>query len=168
VALDAFHRDWQELMPAAASRVATQQTAPDPEQLRPALREMYAEQLAEFPEQVRQPLLDAHVSDEWLRGERTNLVALADELRAGPDIPDVPVVALTAEGVDPGPRLQMSEQTLRAIREGMRRMAAALTSAVSHGEHRTVPDAGHDPLCFTHPDVVVQAIRDVLDRAAGA
>ncbi|HJP80675.1 MAG TPA: alpha/beta hydrolase [Pseudonocardiaceae bacterium] len=80
---------------------------------------------------------------------RSDLVALADELRAGPELPDVPLIALTA-----------------GFTEGMRRMAEAVVSAVSSGEHRVVAGAGHHQLCVTRPDVVVQAIRDVIDRAA--
>lgn len=144
--LDGFHRDWADFMPAVAS--------PAPDQI--ALREMFTELVADYPRHMRQPLVEAHVSDEWLQvgiAERGSLVALADELRGGPDIPDVPVVALTTEGTG-----------MRAINEGMRRMAAAVVSTVSFGEHRVVAGVGHHQLCFTRPDVVVQAIRDVADR----
>ncbi|HEX5120851.1 MAG TPA: alpha/beta hydrolase [Pseudonocardiaceae bacterium] len=178
--LDAFHRDWDDFMPAEAGLAAGQQMAPDPEQIpqmRPALRAMYAELVAGYPEHLRLPLIDAHASDEWLRpgfAERGNLVELAAELRAGPDIPDVPLIALTTEGVDPAQRALtsrrtrqgMAERTLREISDGKRRMVAAVVSAVSDGEQRTVADVGHSQLCFLRPDVVVQAIRDVVDRAA--
>ena len=180
--LDAFHRDWDEFMPAEAGLAAGEQMAPDPEriqQLRPDLRRMYAELLVDHPGQLRQPLVDAHVSDNWLQGgfaERGNLVALADELRTGPDIPDVPLIALTTEGIDPvqqaltseRTRQGISEQTLREMVDGRRRMVAALVSAVSHGERRVVSDVGHSQLCFQRPDVVVQAVRDVIDRAGRA
>jgi pimeloyl-ACP methyl ester carboxylesterase len=176
--LDAFHRDWDEFMPAAAGLAAGQRMAPGPEQLRlrrPALREMYAELMVDYPPHVRQPLIDAHVREDWLLAgfaERGNLVALAEELRAGPDIPDVPLVAVTTEGSDPTQQAltsqQISEQTLQETAEGRRRMVATLVSAVSHGERRIVADAGHSQLCFHRADVVVQAIRDVLDRAARA
>ena len=178
--LDAFHRDWDDFMPAAAGLAAGEQMTPDLaqiQQMRPALHEMYAELLADYPEQLRQPLIDAHVSDDWLQAgfaERGNLVAIADELRAGPNIPDVPVVALTTEGIDPAQRALtsnqtrqgISEQTLREMAEGKRTMAAALVNAVSDGERRIVSDVGHNQLCFQRPDVVVQAIRDVVGRAA--
>lgn len=61
------------------------------EQMRPVLREMYAELRADYPEYVRQPLIDAKVSDEWIHvgvAERTRLAEVATELRAGPDVPD--------------------------------------------------------------------------------
>lgn len=178
--LDAFHRDWDDFMPAEAGLAAGERMAPDPDQLermRPALREMYAELAADYPERVRQPLIDAHVRHDWLRAgfaERANLVALAAELRAGPDIPEVPLVALTTEGTDAAQRALASRQALRGIpaqterdvAEGRRRMVAALVSAVPGAEQRTVPDVGHTGLSFRRPEVVVQAIRDVVDRAA--
>jgi pimeloyl-ACP methyl ester carboxylesterase len=178
--VDAFHRDWDDFMPAEMGLAAGQRMAADREQIqqmRPALRQMYAELVADHPEPLRQPLIDAHVSDDWLRAgaaERANLVALAEELRAGPDIPDVPLVALTTRAIDPAQRAltsrqtlrQTSEQTLRETAEGSRRMAAALVSAVSDGEQRIVGGVGHTQLCFQRPDVVVQAIRDVVDRVA--
>ncbi|MEV6605938.1 alpha/beta hydrolase [Kutzneria sp. NPDC051319] len=176
--LDAFHRDWDDFMPAEAALAAGERMAPDPaqiQQMRPALREMYTELVADYPEHLRLPLIDAHTSDEWLQAgfaERGNLVALAEELRAGPDIPDVPLIALTAEGVDPAQhaltsqqtRLRIAQRTLREVGEGKQRMIAALVSAVSHGEQRTVSGVGHSQLCFQRPDVVVQAIRDVVAR----
>jgi hypothetical protein len=170
--LDAFHRDWDDFMPDVAGLAATERMAPDAEQIermRPALQEMRAELLASYPEDLRQPLLDAKGSDAWIRvgvAERSGLADLATELRAGPDIPDVPVVALTVLGTDPAQQASMPQRTLHEIHEGRRRMDAALVSAVSHGEQRIISDTHHHRLCFDRPDAVVQAIRDVVDRAA--
>lgn len=180
--LDAFHRDWDEFMPAEAGLAAGERMAPDLAWIRrqrPDLRRMYAELLGHHPEHLRPSLIEAHVSDNWLLGgfaERGNLVALADELRAGPDLPDVPLIALTTEGVDPAQRALtseetrqgVSERTLREIAEGRRKMVAALVSGVSHGERRVVPGIGHSQLCFARPDIVVEAIRDVVDRVGRA
>ncbi|MFH8572836.1 alpha/beta fold hydrolase [Streptomyces sp. NPDC017993] len=172
VAMDAFHRDWDDFMPPAAGLAALEQMAPEPEQMeatRPALREMFAELYADYPEHMRQALIDARMSDEWIRvgiAERGTLAELATELRAGPDIPDVPVVALTVVGTDPAQRALTSERTLREMNDGRTRMDAALVSAVSHGEQRIISDTSHHRLCFDRPDAVVQAIRDVVDRAA--
>ncbi|MFI8998607.1 alpha/beta fold hydrolase [Streptomyces sp. NPDC053542] len=168
--LDAFHRDWDHFMPPAMSLTAVEQMAPDREQLeqlRPALREMYAELLADYPAPMRQALLEAKTSDEWTDAgiaERTELAALATELRAGPDIPDVPLVALTVVGTAPAQQAMTSERTLREMSDGHRRMDAALVSAVSYGEQRVLSDTVHHRLCFDRPDAVVQAVRDVVDR----
>ncbi|MDN5914682.1 MAG: alpha/beta hydrolase [Pseudonocardia sp.] len=170
--LDAFHRDWDDFMPPTAGLAATERMGPDLEQLeqmRPALRAMHAEMYADHPERVRQPLIEAHVSDDWMRvgiAERTKLADLATELRAGPDIPDVPVVALTVVGADPAQQALTSEETLQEMHDGRTRMDAALVSAVSHGEQRILSDTVHHRLCFDRPDAVVQAVRDVVDRAS--
>ncbi|MBT2511097.1 alpha/beta hydrolase [Streptomyces sp. ISL-98] len=169
--LDAFHRDWDDFMPPAAGLAAVEQMGPDREQLeqmRPALREMRAELLADYPEHMRQALIDAKASDEWTHAgiaERTKLAELATELRAGPNIPDVPVVALTVLGIDPGQQALTSERTLQEMHDGRTRLDEALVSAVSHGEQRIISDTSHHRLCFDRPDAVVQAIRDVVDRA---
>ncbi|WP_433758045.1 alpha/beta fold hydrolase [Nocardia sp. CA-135398] len=168
VCLDVLHRDWDDFMPATASLAALEQMGPDAEQLRkmrPARREIHAELFADYPEHIRQPLIDAKLSDEWMRvgiAERATLTALATELRAGPSIPDVPVVALTVVGNDP------TQQALNSpeMNDAKTRMDAALVSGVSHGEQRILSDTLHHRLCFDRPDAVVQAIRDVVDRAA--
>ncbi|WP_405163847.1 alpha/beta hydrolase [Nocardia sp. NBC_01499] len=166
--LDGLHRDWDEFMPASASLAAAEQSAPDPtqiEQLRPDLRAWAAESFANYPEHLRQPLIDAKTSDEWIRvgiAERGTLVDLAAELRAGPDLPDVPIVALSVVGADSA----QPERTLHEMHDGRTRMDAALVRTVSHGEQRILTDTFHHRLCFDRPDAVVQAIRDVIDRAA--
>ncbi|WP_433664039.1 alpha/beta fold hydrolase [Nocardia sp. CA-128927] len=166
--LDGLHRDWDEFMPPAMQLAAAEQMGPDFEQLarlRPALREMHAELYADYPEHIRQPLIDARVSDEWLRvgiAERGGLTDVATELRAGANLPDVPLVALSAVGPDP----TQQAETLQQMHDGRKRMDAAVVSAVSHGEQRILTDTVHHRLCFDRPDAVVQAIRDVIDRAA--
>ncbi|MEV4238050.1 alpha/beta hydrolase [Nocardia sp. NPDC049737] len=166
--MDALHRDWDDFMPPTASLAAAEQMAADPEQLRqmrPALRALRAELLADYPEHIRQPLIDAKASDEWMRigiAERAGLTDLATELRTGPNIPDVPVVALTVVGNDPAQQSLTSQE----MNDAKARMDAALVRAVSHGEQRILSDTLHHRLCFDRPDAVVQAIRDIVDQAA--
>ncbi|MBB5854490.1 alpha/beta fold hydrolase [Amycolatopsis umgeniensis] len=165
--LDALHPAWDDFMPASASLAEAERTAPDVEQLdrlRPVLRETYAELRSGYPEHVREALIEAKVSDDWLRAgvaERGGLVELAAELRAGPELPDVPVIALTVVGTDPA----QPEQLSRELCDGKTRMDAALVSKVSRGEQRVLTDTLHHRLCFDRPDAVVQAIRDVVDRS---
>jgi pimeloyl-ACP methyl ester carboxylesterase len=172
--LDALHREWDDVMPPAAGLASFEQPAPDRERLdrmRPALRAMAAELLKDHPEHVRQALIDAKGSDEWTRvgfAERTGLAALAAELRAGPGIPDVPLVAVTVLGSDAARQTRTPEPPAREIHEGRRRLDAALADAVSYGEQRVLTDTVHHRICFDRPDAVVQAVRDVVDRATGA
>ncbi|WP_194819000.1 alpha/beta fold hydrolase [Nocardia sp. XZ_19_385] len=151
--LDALHHDWDDFMPPEASLAAAEQQAPDLAQLQqmdPELRATHAELLAAYPEHIRQPLLEAKLSDAWLRAgiaERGGLVELAAELRAGPGLPDVPLVALT---VAQGPQ------------EPKARLDAAVVNGVARGEQRFIADTYHHRLCFDRPDAVVRAIRDVI------
>ncbi|MGW6425412.1 alpha/beta fold hydrolase [Nocardia sp. NPDC055053] len=168
--IDGLHRDWDEFMPPAMRLAEAERMGTDPEQLeqlRPALRQMRTELLAAYPEHIRRSLVEAKESDEWTRvgiAERSNLTALAAELHAGPGLPDVPVVALSALGPDP----TQPPETLRRMQDGRRRMDAALVRGLSQGDHRILTDTVHHRLCFDRPDAVVEAIRDVVDRAARA
>lgn len=166
--LDGLNRDWDQYMPATANLAAAEQMSTGPEQIeqmRMALREMNAELLADYPEQVRTALTEAKESDEWIRvgfAERGGLVDVATELKSGPNIPDVPLIALSVVGADPA----LPETIQRAMHDGRTRMDAALVNSVSHGEQRILTDTFHHRLCFDRPDAVVRAIRDVLDRVA--
>lgn len=166
--LDGLNRDWDQYMPAMANLAAAEQMSTGPEQIeqmRMALREMNAELLADYPEQVRTALTEAKESDEWIRvgfAERGGLVDVATELKSGPNIPDVPLIALSVVGADPA----LPETIQRAMHDGRTRMDAALVNSVSHGEQRILTDTFHHRLCFDRPDAVVRAIRDVLDRVA--
>ncbi|GGX74316.1 alpha/beta fold hydrolase [Streptomyces hiroshimensis] len=172
--LDAFHRDWDDFMPPEARLAESVRLSPTEEQLRqwiPAIREMCAQVLTDFPEDVREALIDYHVSERWIHvgmAERSTLAELATELKAGPDVPDVPVIALTPLGIDPGQQALMSEQELQAMHDGKAKLYAAMANSVSHGEQRILSDTGHSQLVFERPDAVVQAIRDVVDQVARA
>jgi pimeloyl-ACP methyl ester carboxylesterase len=170
--VDAFHGNWDAYMPPEASLTAGEQMAPSLEQIQqmlPALRQVGEKLFAEHPEHVRQALTEAHVSDEWLRVgfvERGNLTVVADELQAGPGVPDVPVIALTADGVDAAEETMLPEhlEVMKKVREAKRNLDAALVNSVSRGDHRVL-DAGHTFLIVDSSDDVIQAIRDVVDWA---
>ncbi|MFF7726810.1 alpha/beta fold hydrolase [Streptomyces sp. NPDC008001] len=172
--LDAFHRDWDDYMPPEARLAASVEMSPTEEQLRqglPVIRQMCTELLVDYPEHVREPLIEYHVSEKWIHAgiaERASMTDLADELLPGPGLPDVPLIALTPLGIDPGQQALMPEETLQAMHDGKTRLDAAMVSAVTRGEQRLLRDTGHSQLVFERRDAVVQAIRDVVDRAAHA
>lgn len=169
--LDAFHRNWDDHMPAEGGLAAGEAIAPTREQLEqavPFLRDMIAGMYADFPEDVREAVLDYHVSDTWIdvgMAERGTLVAVAEELLAGPGLPDVPVVAFTPLGVDPSQQALMSEEALQAIHDGKTRLDAELVASVTDGEQRLLEDTNHSQLITDRADDVVQGIRDVCDGA---
>ncbi|MGH8881260.1 MAG: alpha/beta fold hydrolase, partial [Stackebrandtia sp.] len=161
--LDAFHREWDDFLPAEASLAAGEAMAPSAEQLEQALpfmREMVAGMFADYPPHVRDAVVDYHVSETWIRvgiAERASTTELADELRAGPAIPDVPVIALTPLGVDPSQQALMSEETLQQVHDGKSRLDEALVKAVSNGEQRVLADVNHTDIVSKGADAVVEA-----------
>ncbi|ADD40014.1 alpha/beta fold hydrolase [Stackebrandtia nassauensis] len=169
--VDAFVSNWDDFVPASNSLAASEEMAPTREQLEqalPVMREYVTAMFADFPTDVREALVDYHVSDVWVTvgiAERTKLDVLADEINAGPNLPDVPVIALTPVAVDPNQAALMSEEELRVMHDGKIKMHRALVDSVSNGEQRILEDADHSNITFKRVDAVVQAISDVIDRA---
>ena len=93
------------------------------------------------------------------------MAELADELKHGGPVPDVPSIVLSPEGTDPGLRLFMSGKAIREMAEGGRRRNDALATSVTRGEHRALPGARHSTVTTDRADAVVQAIADLLDMA---
>jgi pimeloyl-ACP methyl ester carboxylesterase len=170
--LDAFYEDTDAYMPERLHLARLRQ--PDPGRLqlrlvRPFMRSMYSRMFTGWPEPIRQHLIDRHLSPEWWQAgvrERSSLPELADELRHGGDLPDVPLIALTPLGIDPGLRLLMSGHALREMTDGKLRLYAALAASVSRGEHRVLENARHSTITTDHPDAVMQAIRDLLHEVS--
>ncbi|MCC3764346.1 alpha/beta hydrolase [Glycomyces sp. TRM65418] len=170
--LDAFHREWDDHMPAEGGLAAGEAMAPTAEQLRQALpfmRDMVAAMYPDYPEDVREAVAGYHASEAWIRvgmAERGTLVAIAEELQAGPGVPDVPVVAFTPLGVDPNQQALMTEETLQAIHEGKTRLDANLAGSVTRGEQRVLHDTDHTRLISDRADDIVQATREIVERAS--
>jgi pimeloyl-ACP methyl ester carboxylesterase len=171
--LDAFSENWDAFMPEHLHLARARHPQPGRLQswlLRPFVRRLYARMLAEWPRPVRELLIERHLDPVWLQSgarERSNLPALRDELLNGGDLPDVPLVVLTALGVDAGQALVLSRKALRELTEGKCRLGSALADSVTSGEHRTLEDARHSTIHTDCPDAVIQAIRDLLDRVKG-
>lgn len=171
--VDAFYRDWDDYLPAEASLAAGEEIAPTREQLEgalPFMRDMVATAFADYPDDVREAVVDYHVSERWIDAgiaERSALVPLAAELKAGSALPDVPLIALTPLAVDPGQQALMSEELMQTVHDGKTRLYNDLAGAVTRGENRVLPDLNHTDIVFTGAATVVQAIRDVVDLASG-
>jgi pimeloyl-ACP methyl ester carboxylesterase len=168
--IDSFYEETDSYLPERLHLARLPQPEPGPFQLallRPFARRMYRQMLAGWPAPIRAELIRRHLSRAWWDAgvaERGSLVALADELKAGGPVPDVPVIVLMADGIDPGLRLMMSGKALREMTEGNRRLYAALAASVSEGEVRALAGARHSTVTTDRPDDVVQAIRDLIGR----
>jgi pimeloyl-ACP methyl ester carboxylesterase len=128
-------------------------------------RGQFGRMFAEWPDSIRDLLIEYHLGS-WRKSlqERKNEDKLFDEVRHGGDLPDVPLIVLTAMGLDPFMVAFMSEPYLREVNERKRVIYAALAESVPRGEHRMLENAGHSTIHTDRPDAVVQAIRDLLGR----
>jgi hypothetical protein len=128
---------------------------------------MFERMFAEWPDSMRELLIEYHLRS-WRKSmqEGKNLKGeLMDEVRRGGATPDVPLIVLTAMGIDPFLAVFMPEAYLRALNDGKRVIYTASGESVPRGENRLLENAGHSTILTERPDAVVQAIRDLLERA---
>jgi hypothetical protein len=133
-------------------------------------RGQFERMFAQWPASIRERLVEYHLRSlrkslqEWpLRSRRNPENELVNELRHGGDIPDVPLIVLTAMGLDPFMAAFTPESFLREINDGKRVMYTALAELVPSGENRMLENAGHTTIHTDRPDAVVQAIRDLVN-----
>jgi pimeloyl-ACP methyl ester carboxylesterase len=173
--LDPAHEEYNAYMP---KELVDQWAAWDsnealPEELPAELIQFYSalfeQEMTDWPEEIRQVLVERHVSLDWLRAslqEATNVEQLYDEVRNAGPMADVPLIILTSMDIDPfkaAVSQGTSESLLREEIEGKRRLYTTWARSM-HGENRLIEDAGHVTLHFRRPDAVLGAIRDLLDR----
>lgn len=175
VLLDPAHEDYNAHMPRELverwESWDPDQALPDelPEEVLQFYRLLLARELAGWPGEIREPLIDAHASPNWLRvgfEEARNVGQLYAEVRQAGRWPDVPTIILCSMETDDFKRAVSAgepESLLQAEIDGKRELYDNLARSVPHGENRLV-DAGHVTLHLRHPEAVTQAIRDVIAR----
>ena len=143
-------------------------------QIRDFYRGLFNDAMAEFPPEIREPLVSNHVHPAWLRigiQEGSNVKALGEEMRAVADqVPDVPAVLLTATGIDAFKRaisVGMPEDLLEAENAGKLRLYDEVAASFSRGENRRIEGVGHVTLVMQRPGAVVEAVRDVMAEMMG-
>lgn len=169
--LDPFHEDLVARAPLQAREMLERMKDPElPEPTEEQLERSRGElerHFATWPGPVRGPLIDHHLA-AWRTGwyESRNLYdEVAGELRHALGLPDVPMIVLTALGHDATQAHLWPGSLLSEINKAKHELHANLAASVPRGEHRTLDDAGHGWLHEERPDVVLQAITDLLDRA---
>jgi pimeloyl-ACP methyl ester carboxylesterase len=132
-------------------------------------REWYPDILADWeklPERIREPLIARHTTppnDEAGLHDMMIGARILDEVTAGPALPDVPVVVLTGMKIDPAPG--GSNADMAAFNQLKLDAHRALVNALPQAELRVFDHVGHR---FTaeRPDLVVDAVFDILDRSS--
>jgi pimeloyl-ACP methyl ester carboxylesterase len=173
--LDPAHEDYNAYMP---KELVERWQAWDPDQALPdelpgeliqLYRGLFAQEMADWPEEIREVLIERHVSMEWLRvgfREAKNVDQLYDEIRHAGPMPGLPLIVLCSmetDGFKKAVSVGESESLLREEIEGKRRLYTALAESVPRGEIRLV-DAGHVTMHLRRPDAVLLAIQDLLGR----
>jgi pimeloyl-ACP methyl ester carboxylesterase len=123
--------------------------------------------LRAWPDGLRQTLIDYHLA-AWRKtlDEARNLQSeILGEIGRGGPLPDVPLIVLTAMGIDPFQAAFMPEEELRALNGLKAPVYEAFARSVPHGENRALADAGHSTLHTDRPYAVVQAVHDILAAA---
>lgn len=176
VLLDPGHEDYRVYMPQELVDLwdawDPDRALPDelPEELIQVYRGMFAKETADWPEAIREALIEHHVSPEWVRvgiEEAKNVDQLGDEVRGAGPMPDVPLIILCSMAIDTFKRAVSGgtpESLLHAEIEGKRRLYTEWANSFPSGEVRLVDDAGHVTLSMRRPDAVLQAIKDLLGR----
>jgi pimeloyl-ACP methyl ester carboxylesterase len=175
VLLDPAHEDYNAYMP---KQLVEQWAAFDPDEALPDelpdelishYRALFAAEMGEWPAEIREILIERHVSPDWLRvglQETKNVDQLYDEVRNAGPMPDLSLIILTSMSIDSFKEAVSqgtSESLLREEIEGKRRLYTAWADSFMRGENRLIEDAGHVTLHYRRPDAVVQAIQDILD-----
>jgi pimeloyl-ACP methyl ester carboxylesterase len=136
-------------------------------------RALFTEEMTDWPEGVRELLIERHGSLDWLwvgLQESKNVDQLYDEARHAGPLPDVPLIILCSMGTDgfkEAVSVGESESLLREEIEGKRRLYTALAESVPRGEVRLV-DSGHVTMHLRHPEAVFEALQDLFQRTAVA
>jgi pimeloyl-ACP methyl ester carboxylesterase len=176
VLMEPEHEDYDAYMPAQLTEMRSafdpDQALPDelPDEAIQFYRHLLGRMMADWPEEIREPLIERHVSPEWIR-DGYQLVKyrdqFLDEMRHAGPLPDVPLIVLTAMDIDDFRKavsIGESESLLREEIDGKARLYTALAESVPRGENRLVHGAGHASIHWCRPDAVLQAIRDLLAR----
>jgi CheY-like chemotaxis protein/pimeloyl-ACP methyl ester carboxylesterase len=170
--LDPGHEDVALYMPEKATEMNRRmkldpERMPEPteEQIQSS-RDQLGRLYAQWPESVRGPLIERHLASWWTGvQETTNYEGqVYEELRAGPRLPDVPLIVLSAGGPNLFWAQFMTDELMGEALDGVRALHAAIASSVPRGEQRLLEGVSHQYLHVEGADSVVQAISDLVQR----
>lgn len=178
VLIEPGHEDFRKYMPKELTEAWDSfdpgEAVPDelPQEIVDFYRGLFADAMADFPDEIREPLVANHVHPRWLLvgiQEGGNVKALGQEMRAvAGSVPDVPTVILSATGIDPFKRAVsagLPEELLEAETAGKLRLYDEVAASFTRGENRRVADVGHVTLVMQRPGAVIEAVRDLMDRS---
>jgi pimeloyl-ACP methyl ester carboxylesterase len=173
VLIDPLHEDspkyWPEATRKGQEQTVAMLAAEAPAALLDAYRGVFEEKLWSWPVAIREAVIARHLA-AWRIGllEGLNVDAVCEELRRGGPTPDVPLVVITAMGIDPAQRAFAPDPVQRQINEGKHTLNELIARSVPRGRHVVVEDAAHAWITMDRPDVVLQAVDDLRSAAPQA
>ncbi|PWW02880.1 pimeloyl-ACP methyl ester carboxylesterase [Paenibacillus cellulosilyticus] len=134
---------------------------------KPFFRQQFAQVLSTWPIPLRDRLIDYHLRSLLLsfRESRNLSSELYEEVVHGGDMPDVPLIVLTAMAIDPMQAVIMPKPFLNKTIEFKHNLYTVFAKSIPHGENRALHHAGHSWLHVDRQDAVIQAIMDVLRQS---
>lgn len=176
VLLDPTHEDIADRLPEEEAQSLRERSTDDPlspeqqETMRAAFRTALSRELADWPAEIREPLLQQEFSREGYRRsvrEPLNLPRLFDEVRAAGPEPDVPQILVAAMGGDALAEELLPPDAHASLAESNRikhQLYTDLAAGNPRAELRRLDDTGHSGIAWLRPDAVARAICDVLAR----
>lgn len=170
------HEDYNAFLPSELARIYASfdpdQALPDeiPGELIELYRALFSQEMADWPSEIREPLIESHLSRAWLETgfvEAAGARALHEELRSAGPLPDLPLIILTATDVDAFKKAvsgAIPEPLLHGEIQGKTRLYDQLAASVPRGENRLVDGVGHVTLPLRRPDAVAKAVHDIIGR----
>jgi pimeloyl-ACP methyl ester carboxylesterase len=173
--LDPAHEDYNSAMPTQLREIwesfdpAEAAAAFDnlPDEMIQLYRGLFVQEMAGWPPEVREPLVDYHVSPRGLKvgfQEASNVEQLHAEIRAAGTLPDVPLLILSSTQVDPFKAVvsQGIPQSLLVEEiEAKFRLYSDFAKSVPRGEVRPV-EAGHVTIHLRGEQAVADALADLV------
>lgn len=173
--LDPAHEDYNSAMPDqlrqiwegfdAAEAAAAFDDLPD--EAIQLYRGLFTRELASWPPEVREPLIDYHVSPRGLKigfQEASNVEQLYTEIRAAGALPDVPLLILSSTQVDPFKSVVSQGIPASLLEEEIQaklRLYTDFAKSVPRGQVRPV-EAGHVTIHLRGEQAVTAALADLL------
>jgi hypothetical protein len=169
VLIDPLHEDsskyWPPEIAQGQEQLKAMATADLPEAMMEAYRALFSEKFRTWPDGVRETVVARHV-EGWRTGilESLSIEMVCEDLRNGGPVPEVPITVISAMGIDPVQRAFTPDELQRKVNEGKLTLNQLITRSVPGGRHVVVEDAAHAWITMDRPDVVVEAIEELLDR----
>ncbi|MBB4933492.1 pimeloyl-ACP methyl ester carboxylesterase [Lipingzhangella halophila] len=168
--LEGFHAAWNDHMPEELHLEAQSDLPELDEDMLAGMRDWVEGMYARWPDGIRELLIEERLRPDWVRvgaRERSSMIELATELRthAHAGLPDVPLIACSGTGLDPGQDVFLSEELIGRLNGGKQAMDRALADSVPRGEYRVLDGASHSTVHIDRTDDVVRAIHDLVERA---